>query len=78
MNWNMIISGFIIVVIKVAGMTVFLLYCEYLCEPSPQRPYCQNVRLSIKVQCHVPPQCPSSLYQTQGLLLYSKDAQLTV
>ncbi|XP_005365926.1 C-type lectin domain family 5 member A isoform X1 [Microtus ochrogaster] len=26
MNWNMIISGFIIVVIKVAGMTVFLLY----------------------------------------------------
>lgn len=51
MNWNMIISGFIIAVIKVAGMTIFLLYCEYLCEPSPQRPYCQNVRLSIKVQC---------------------------
>lgn len=35
MNWNMIISVFIIVVIKVAGVTVFLLYCEYSCEPSP-------------------------------------------
>ena len=30
MNWHMIISGLIVVVLKIVGMTLFLLYCEYL------------------------------------------------
>lgn len=30
MNWHMIISVLTIVVLKIVGMTLFLLYCEYL------------------------------------------------
>lgn len=28
--WYMTISGLIVVVLKIVGMTLFLLYCEYL------------------------------------------------
>lgn len=36
MNWCMIISGLIVVVLKVVGMTLFLLHCEYLSNLLPQ------------------------------------------
>lgn len=34
--WCMIISGLIVVVLKIVGVTLFLLYCEYLSNLLPQ------------------------------------------
>lgn len=59
MNWCLIISGLIIVVLKVVGMTLFLLYCEYLSNLLPELHVALFLDSSQKARLHVQEKLPS-------------------